>query len=206
MKLLLSILLLLGLVSCSGSKSKQDVEGDEAGIELADSDEFSEEGQEDVVAGNLEEETSVEDDRVGSAPQIELSGEEAVYTVQKNETLMMIAFKLYGDYGKWKELSALNGKTAVVAGTQIKYNKPSDEFNWAPDGNPYLIKSGDTLGTISDTTYGTTKHWKDIWQNNKPLIRDPNKIFAGFTIYTPLIEGRDVANRDVANNDDLSDL
>lgn len=199
MKYFLSILLLLGLVSCSGSKSKQEVEGDEAGIELADSDEFSEDSEEsgeDVVAGNLE----VEDEQ-SSAPQIELSGEEAVYTVQKNETLMMIAFKLYGDYTKWRELSALNGRSNVEEGMQIKYNKPSQEFSWSPDGNPYLIKSGDTLGKISDTTYGTTKHWKDIWQNNKPLIRDPNKIFAGFTIYTPLIDGRDVAN-----NDDLSDL
>jgi nucleoid-associated protein YgaU len=199
MKYFLSILLLLGLVSCSGSKSKQDVEGDEAGIELADSDEFSEDSEEsgeDVVAGNLE----VEEEQ-SSAPQIELSGEEAVYTVQKNETLMMIAFKLYGDYTKWRELSALNGRSNVEEGMQIKYNKPSQAFSWSPDGNPYLIKSGDTLGKISDTTYGTTKHWKDIWQNNKPLIRDPNKIFAGFTIYTPLIDGRDVAN-----NDDLSDL
>ena len=29
--------------------------------------------------------------------------------------------------------------------------------------------------------------------NNKPLIKNPNKIYAGFTIYTPIIEGREVA-------------
>lgn len=206
MKNLLLILLLLGLVSCSGSKSTSDVEGEDAGIELADSDEFAEEGGEDIVAGNLEtdddenSESGESAEAMASTPTIEATGEQEIYTVQKNETLMMIAFKLYGDYGKWKQLSELNGSSNVREGMQIKYNKPSEEFVWSPEGNPYLIKSGDTLGTISNTTYGTIKYWKNIWSNNKPLIKDPNKIFAGFTIYTPLIEGRDVAN------DDLSDL
>jgi nucleoid-associated protein YgaU len=67
-------------------------------------------------------------------------------------------------------------------------------FSWAPEGNKYLIKVGDSLGIISDTTYGTSKYWKNIWTNNKPLIKDPNRIYAGFTIFTPIIEGREVAN------------
>ncbi len=201
MKSLLLVLLLMGLISCSGSKSTSDVEGEDAGIELADTDEFSEEGGEDIVAGNLETpEEPANEAMSASAPTIEPTGEQDIYTVQKNETLMMIAFKLYGDYGKWRQLSELNSSTNVKEGMQIKYNKPSEQFVWSPEGNPYLIKSGDTLGTISNTTYGTLKYWKNIWNNNKPLIKDPNKIFAGFTIYTPVIEGRDVAN------DDLSDL
>lgn len=200
MKSLLLVLLLMGLISCSGSKSTSNVEGEDAGIELADSDEFSGEGGEDIVAGNLETADEVAPEAMSaSAPTIEPTGEEEVYTVQKNETLMMIAFKLYGDYGKWKQLAELNSATNVKEGMQIKYNKPSEQFIWSPEGNPYLIKSGDTLGTISNTTYGTLKYWKNIWNNNKPLIKDPNKIFAGFTIYTPVIEGRDVANNDLSD-------
>lgn len=202
MKSLLVILLLIGLVSCSGSKSTKEVKGENAGIELADSDEFAGVGEEDVVAGNLEE-TPIEGEEnsmmQAAAPTIEATGEQDVYTVQKNETLMMIAFKLYGDYGKWKMLSELNGTTNVTEGMKIKFNKPSEPFQWSPEGNPYLIKSGDTLGTISNTTYGTIKYWKNIWNNNKPLIKDPNKIYAGFTIYTPLIEGRDVANEELSD-------
>ena len=112
---------------------------------------------------------------------------EGEYTVQKNETLMMIAFKLYGDYGKWRDLSARNqGKLKngmVFAGTKIKYALPSQTFEWSPQGNPYLIRTGDTLGGISGSVYGTPKKWKNIWNNNKPLIKDPNRIFAGFTLY-----------------------
>lgn len=195
MKKLLLILLSMGLISCSGSKPASNTGEDSAGIELADSDEFSEEGGEDIVAGNLEMDT--DDSDTASRPIIETTGEQGLYTVKKNETLMMIAFKIYGDYGKWKLLSDLNGSTGVTAGMQIKYNKPSEAFDWSPEGNPYLIKSGDTLGTVSSSTYGTPQYWKNIWHNNRPLIKDPNKIFAGFTIYTPLIEGRGVANDDL---------
>ena len=31
------------------------------------------------------------------------------YIVQKNETLMLIAYKLYGDYSKWKTIADVNG-------------------------------------------------------------------------------------------------
>lgn len=46
-----------------------------------------------------------------------------------------------------------------------------------------MIRTGETLGTISNTVYQTPKKWKDIWENNKPLIKNPNVIYAGFTLY-----------------------
>lgn len=110
------------------------------------------------------------------------------YTVQKNETLMMIAFKLYGDYRRWRDIAEINGSAlgannSVREGQSIQYRDYGDNFVWDPKGNPYLIKWGDTLGTISNSVYGTLKRWKEIWYNNRPLIKDPNKIFAGFTIF-----------------------
>jgi nucleoid-associated protein YgaU len=124
-------------------------------------------------------------------------GSEKTYTVQKNETLMLIAFKLYGDYERWKEIAnynqgTLNGSTSLKEGMTLKYNAPAEEFVWNPSGLPYLIRTGDTLGKISGNVYNDQKKWKLIWNNNKPLIKDPNKIFAGFTIYY-LENGREVA-------------
>ena len=124
-------------------------------------------------------------------------GSEKTYTVQKNETLMMVAFKLYGDYGKWKELanynrSSLKGSTGLSKGMTLKYMAPAEEFVWNPQGLPYLIRTGDTLGGISTNVYQTPKKWKMIWNNNRPLIKDPNRIFAGFTLYY-LESGREVA-------------
>jgi nucleoid-associated protein YgaU len=195
MKLTLLLFLMFGLVACSGGKSAKDAGDDEAGIELADADEFSEDGEmadgeDDVVASNMQGETA-------PPTVIPMDGEQKSYTVEKNETLMMVAFKLYGDYGKWKQIAEWNGisNQTIMAGQTLKYVAPAQEFVWSPEGSPYLIKQDDTLGTISNDTYGDTKFWKDIWNNNKPLIKDPNKIFVGFTIYTPTIEGRDVANQ-----------
>ena len=40
-----------------------------------------------------------------------------------------------------------------------------------------------TLGSISHTVYGSTRKWKKLWENNRQLIKDPNKIYAGFYLY-----------------------
>lgn len=117
------------------------------------------------------------------------------YTVEKNDTLMLIAFKIYGDYGKWKELASLNPEMSAEGlkeGTVVKYNPPAEKFIWNPQGNPYLIKKGDNLGIISKDVYGITKRWKEIFDNNRPMIKDPNLIFAGFTLY--YIPDRNVAS------------
>ncbi len=134
---------------------------------------------------------------VSATPSV-ASGTTMQYTVEKNETLMMIAFKLYGDYAKWKSLAAmnsqaLNGGTTVRPGMRLKYSAPAEPFVWNPQGLPYLIRTGDTLMRISNNVYSTHKKWKSIWNNNKPLIKDPNKIFSGFTIYY-LENGREVAS------------
>ncbi len=107
------------------------------------------------------------------------------YTVKKGETLMQIAFSIYGDVSKWKEIKNLNnGNTnQLKPGTTLKYRAPARTFVWNPTGTPHLIKTGETLGTISNAVYSTPKKWKSIWENNKPLIKNPNVIYAGFTLY-----------------------
>lgn len=205
MKVIFLFSLTLFFVSCSGSKPVE--ESMEAGIELADAVEFTEEA-EDIVAENVEPAAPVDgmidpmavnpmEMDAGAAP-VEIAGGISTYTVQENETLMMIAFKIYGDYGKWKEIAelnqaTLNGSNRTVAGMELQYNAPAEPFVFAPAGNPYLIVKNDTLGIVSQKTYGEPVHWRAIWENNRPLIKDPNIIFAGFTIYTPILEGRDVA-------------
>lgn len=123
-------------------------------------------------------------------------GAEEKYHVQKGDTLMMVAFKIYGDYRKWKELKTWNKDRLVTKmgpGTVLKYYVPDQAFGWRPSGLPYMVKTGDNLGGISMEKYGTSKKWRNIYENNRPLIRDPNLIFAGFTIY--YVPVRDVASK-----------
>lgn len=39
----------------------------------------------------------------------------------------------------------------------------------------YLVKSGETLQSISAQVYGKTERWKEIYEANKDLISDPAK-------------------------------
>ena len=189
MKLLILVMMSLALtVSCSRNKSAS---SDSPEIELADVDEFSEsEFDSGLSEKSLEGEVeALAEEVVDNTPSLELNpADEKSYTVSKNETLMMVSFKVYGDYSKWRDIAnlnqgVLNGSTKLKEGMVLRYQAPLQEFAWDPQGNPYLIQFGDTLGTISGSVYGTPKKWKSIWDNNRPLIKDPNKIYAGFTLY-----------------------
>ena len=70
----------------------------------------------------------------------------------------------------------------------LKFKVPDTQFKWDPQGDPYLIRSGDTLSGISNHLYDTFARWKELWQNNRPLIKNPNRIFAGFTLYYTPVE------------------
>jgi len=108
------------------------------------------------------------------------------YVIEKGDTLMIVAFKLLGDYTKWKTIMDHNpgisyGKLPV--GKKLKYPAPEIAFKWAPHGSPYLILLGDSLSRISGKVYGKPARWHEIHENNKPMIKNPNLIFAGFTLY-----------------------
>lgn len=219
------VILCLSVSACSGSKSAKKVNEETPQIELSDADEFIENPTEESAAVAASEEPVVESPEATEGAEVmeepvvaETVTEEPVeisndtlaasssatagmnmqYTVKKNETLMLIAFKLYGDYEKWKSIAnsnqqLLKGGTQLREGMVLNYVSPAQEFVWNPQGLPYLIRTGDTLGIISKSVYSTPKKWKLIWENNRPLIKDPNRIFAGFTLYY-LENGREVAS------------
>lgn len=207
MKNLWMFLLVLAFAAgCSTNNQTQDDEAREEFVEVDDSLLEEEISDSDVVIEDTDEELLLDesekpmDEVIASSEASEFqpavavqessrpvevnTSEFAYYTAQKGDTYMLMAWKIYGDYSKWREIAALNGGGAKVAsGTRVKYYPPAEAFNWNPEGDPYLILNGDTLGRISNKVYGTEKKWRGIWNNNKPLIRDPNLIFAGFTIY-----------------------
>ncbi len=109
------------------------------------------------------------------------------YKVRPGDTLMKIAFAKYGDILRWREIYESNRELLVdfnkleIGSILVIHNV---EFVVIErNGEPYLIRKGDTLGKISHKLYGTTQRWRDLWQNNRQLIRNPHQIYAGFTIY-----------------------
>ncbi len=110
------------------------------------------------------------------------------YKVQPGETLMKIAFEQYGDLYQWRKILEANrdritNPNSIARGTVLRLEKPSTPVSVAHNGDKYLIKNGDTLGTISDDVYGTNRKWRKLYENNRQLIKDPNRIFAGFHLY-----------------------
>ena len=108
------------------------------------------------------------------------------YKIKKGDTLMKIAYRFLGDISRWKEVYQTNkdkipDANAIPVGVviQVDISRAAE----TPEGDKYLIRTGDTLGKISSQLYGTPTRWKEIYEKNKQLIHDPNKIFAGFYIY-----------------------
>ena len=49
----------------------------------------------------------------------------------------------------------------------------------------YVVKSGDSLSKIAKNEYGNANDWKRIFEANKDILKDPNKIFPGQKLKIP---------------------
>jgi len=55
-----------------------------------------------------------------------------------------------------------------------------------PEYLNYKIEKNDTLQKISKKFFGTTREWKMIYELNKDIIKNPNRVYPGKTIKIPL--------------------
>ncbi|MFG1500008.1 hypothetical protein ABMA70_07325 [Halobacteriovorax sp. XZX-3] len=137
---------------------------------------------EDIPKSNLiEKEISMKGSRTPASSDLSYD----LYEVQEFDTAMKVAFYLYKDIRKWKEIRDLNGSVDMYVGQTIKVPRIPENLNYVrPEGEPYLIKKDDTLGKISQGVYeGNSRFWINIWDNNKEIIDDYDLIFPGFTLY-----------------------
>ena len=49
----------------------------------------------------------------------------------------------------------------------------------------YVVESGDTLWAIAQATYGDGNRYPDIFEANKPMLDDPDKIYPGQVLRIP---------------------
>lgn len=180
-------LMLLGVMAfvvggCSSSQTTEEGEDEESEeASEADTDDIPDESAESV--GDYSSEQMAPSTQV--EPQMSL-GADGQYTVQKDDTLMKIAFEFYSDIFKWRKVfqdnqDKIQDPNNIPTGAVLRVAGAVQ----APqrNGEKYLIKNGDTLGTISNNVYGATAKWRALWDNNRDLIKDPNKIYAGFFLY-----------------------
>src|SRR5687768_14242677 len=54
-----------------------------------------------------------------------------------------------------------------------------------PQATFYEVKSGDTLSKIAKTHYGDAMKYNSIFEANKPMLTDPDKIYPGQVLRIP---------------------
>lgn len=53
------------------------------------------------------------------------------------------------------------------------------------ESKTYTVKSGDTLSKISKEFYGEANKYNQIFEANKPMLKDPDKIYPGQVLRIP---------------------
>lgn len=76
----------------------------------------------------------------------------------------------------------VQGVEKVVADKLIAPEPAADE---PPKDEIYEIESGDTLGAIAKRFYGKSSLYRQIFEANRDIIDDPNKIYPGQKIRIP---------------------
>ena len=84
-----------------------------------------------------------------------------------------------------KELEARTGSLRS-APDKSKTNDASSKKTAAKKADrTYVVRSGDTLFSISRKFYKSSKRWKEILEANRKNIRDPKKLTVGETLVIP---------------------
>ena len=89
---------------------------------------------------------------------------------------------------------AVRDHAILIAGNIKGVEKVNADGLSAPEEPPekvakdevYEIKSGDTLGAIAKQFYGKASQYMRIFEANRDIIDDPNKIYPGQKIRIPL--------------------
>ena len=109
------------------------------------------------------------------------------YTVQPGDTLSGIAEEQLGDANRWPEIFVLNRETIRdpnrISPGQV-LTLPGDT-PMHPPPRLYTVRQGDTLSGISQKQLGEANRWPEIFELNREVISDPDRIFPGQVLVLP---------------------
>ena len=110
------------------------------------------------------------------------------YVVQPGDTLSGIAQAELGDRDRWTEIFLLN--RAVIRHPHRIF--PGQVLVLPPAGPPtgsiprlYIVRPGDTLGSIARAQLGNANRWPEIFALNRDIISNPNRIIPDQVLVLP---------------------
>ena len=84
---------------------------------------------------------------------------------------------------------ATKEKVVLCCGNVASVSKVNDMLTVAapaePESTYHTVKSGDTLSKIAKEAYGDANAYMKIFEANKPMLKDPNKIYPGQMLRIP---------------------
>jgi len=84
---------------------------------------------------------------------------------------------------------ATKEKIVLCCGNVAAVSKVNDLLTVAspsePESKYHTVKSGDTLSKIAKEAYGDANAYMKIFEANKPMLSDPNKIYPGQMLRIP---------------------
>ena len=84
---------------------------------------------------------------------------------------------------------ATKEKVVLCCGNVASVAKVNDMLTVAaaaePESKYHTVKSGDTLSKIAKEAYGDANAYMKIFEANKPMLKDPNKIYPGQMLRIP---------------------
>ena len=72
-----------------------------------------------------------------------------------------------------------------VGVAEVESQLEIEEDDSAPEATMYEVQSGDTLGKIAKDFYGDAMKYPAIFEANKPMLSDPDKIYVGQVLRIP---------------------
>ena len=109
------------------------------------------------------------------------------YTVQPGDTLSGIAQQQLGNAGRWPEIFVLN-RSIIQHPDRISPGQvltlPGDT-PMQPPPRIYIVRRGDTLSNIAQRELGDASRWPEIFERNREVIRDPDRIFPDQALILP---------------------
>lgn len=136
------------------------------------------------------------------APQVRDVDPKQLETLKRNKALQQLVGRLgleveglrievTGDtatvWGKVDD-QAEREKVVLAVGNVVGIARVDDRLEAkkkAPEAQMHTVVSGDTLSKIAKKYYGDAKKYPQIFEANKPMLKDPDKIYPGQVLRIP---------------------